>query len=74
MMLMGYVCGAWLMGEAALKASARLESGGGDRAFLEAKVVTARFYFAHLLPRANACLVAIEAGSDCMMALSEEQF
>ena len=74
LMLLGYVCGGWLMGESALKAAARLESGGGDESFLKAKVVTARFYCEHLLPRAGACLAAIEAGPDSMMALSADQF
>jgi hypothetical protein len=74
LMLMGYVCGAWIMGQSALKATAALEAGGGDRSFLEAKQVTARFYFEHLLPRAEACLATIEAGSASTMGLSEEQF
>jgi alkylation response protein AidB-like acyl-CoA dehydrogenase len=74
LMLLGYVCGGWLMGQSALKAAARLEAGGGDESFLEAKIVTARFYCEHLLPRAGACLAAIQAGPDSMMALSPEQF
>jgi alkylation response protein AidB-like acyl-CoA dehydrogenase len=74
LMLLGYVCGGWLMGQSALKAAARLASGGGDKAFLEAKLVTARFYCEHLLPRARACLAAIEAGPDSMMALDVDQF
>jgi alkylation response protein AidB-like acyl-CoA dehydrogenase len=74
LMLLGYVCGGWLMGQSALKAAARLESRGGDESFLKAKVVTARFYCEHLLPRAGACLAAIEAGPDSMMALSADQF
>ena len=74
LMLLGYVCGGWLMAQSALKASARLASGGGDAAFLEAKVVTARFYCEHLLPRASACLAAIQAGPDSMMALAADQF
>ena len=74
LMLLGYVCGGWLMGQSALKASARLASSGGDASFLNAKLVTARFYCEHLLPRAGACLAMIEAGPDSMMALSEDQF
>ena len=74
MMLLGYVCGAWLMGESALKAAANLDAGSGDKAFLEAKLVTSRFFFEHLLPRANAHLAAVKAGSASMMALNEDQF
>jgi alkylation response protein AidB-like acyl-CoA dehydrogenase len=74
LMLLGYVCGGWLMGQSALKASARLAAGGGDTAFLKAKLVTARFYCEHLLPRTGGCLAAIEAGPESMMALGADQF
>ncbi len=74
LMLLGYLCGGWLMGESALKARSRLASGGGDRAFLEAKVVTAKFYFEHYLPRVGACLAAVQAGPETMMALAPDQF
>ena len=68
------VCGGWLMGQSALKAEARLAAGRGDRSFLEAKVVTAKFYFEHFLPRVDGCLAAVQAGPDSMMALTPEQF
>jgi alkylation response protein AidB-like acyl-CoA dehydrogenase len=74
LMLLGYLCGGWVMGQSALKAAARLQAGGGDASFLKAKLVTARFYFEHLLPRAGACLASIEAGPESMMALAEDQF
>jgi hypothetical protein len=74
LMLLGYVCGGWVMGLSALKAAQRLAAGGGDEAFLKAKLVTARFYCEHLLPRAGACLVSVTAGPESMMALSGDQF
>jgi alkylation response protein AidB-like acyl-CoA dehydrogenase len=74
LMMMGYICGGWVMGLSALKASQLLTAGGGDESFLSAKLVTARFYCDHLLPRANSCLTTIQAGSDSMMSLQEEQF
>ena len=74
LMLLGYVCGGWVLGLSALKAQQLLKAGTGDRSFLEAKLVTARFYCEHLLPRAGACLVTMKAGSESMMALSEDQF
>lgn len=73
MMLMGYLCGGWVLGRSALKASQLLEAGG-DAAFLKTKQVTAQFYFDHLLPRTTSCLAAITAGSDSMMALTEDRF
>jgi alkylation response protein AidB-like acyl-CoA dehydrogenase len=74
LMLLGYVCGGWLMGLSALKAADRLEAASSDASFLTAKIVTARFYFEHLLPRAQSCLAAIEAGPESMMALAVDQF
>ena len=74
LMLLGYVCGGWVMGLSALKAAQLLGAGGGDEAFLTAKLATARFYCEHLLPRASACLVSVKAGPESTMALSEEQF
>jgi hypothetical protein len=74
LMLLGYVCGGWVMGRSALKAGQLLAAGSGDESFLKAKMVTAEFYCEHLLPRAHACLITLKAGSNSMMALSENQF
>ena len=74
LMLLGYLCGGWLLGQSALKASARLVAGAGDQSFLQAKRITARFFCEHLLPRTGACLAAIEAGAESVMALAEDQF
>jgi len=74
MMLMGYLCGGWVMGQAAHRAQQMLDGGTGDITFLKAKLVTAQFYFGHLLPRTDACLAAVKAGSESMMALDAEQF
>jgi alkylation response protein AidB-like acyl-CoA dehydrogenase len=74
LMLLGYVCGGWVMGLSALKAKQLLAAGGGDELFLEAKLATAQFYCDHLLPRAGACLISVKAGPESTMALSEDQF
>ena len=74
LMMLGFICGGWVMGRSALKASQMLAAGGGDEAFLQAKLVTARFYSEHLLPRADSCLTTVLAGSESMMALHENQF
>ena len=74
MMLMGYLCGGWVMGKAAIKATQMLQADGADEAFLKTKQVTAQFYFDHLLPRTASYLVPIKAGSGSMMALDAEQF
>lgn len=74
MMLLGFVCGGWIMGKSALKAVQLLESGAGDEAFMKAKLVTAQFYCDHLLPRTVSYLAAIRTGSESIMALDVEQF
>ena len=74
MMLMGYLCGGWVMGKSALKATQMLEAGNDDESFLKAKQVTAQFYFEHLLPRTLSYLATVKSGSESMMALDAEQF
>jgi alkylation response protein AidB-like acyl-CoA dehydrogenase len=74
LMLCGYVCGGWMMGRSALQAKRLLDAGAGDQGFLQAKLVTCRFYGEHLLPRAGACLAAMTAGPASIMALAEDQF
>ena len=71
--LTGTVVGGWLMARSALAAH-RNAANGGDRAFLEAKIVTARFYAEHVLPRAQALLPEITEGSGSVLALAEDQF
>ena len=73
MMLTGYVCGGWQMARAARVAQTRLASGQ-DPLFHEAKLLTARFYAEHILPKAGALLRSIQNGGTSIMALSEEQF
>ncbi len=70
--LMGIVAGGWQMARAALAAQKSLASG--DRAFLEAKIATARFYGDHVLVQAPGLRDTVVHGGAGVMALSEEQF
>ncbi|MFC3606233.1 acyl-CoA dehydrogenase [Stutzerimonas tarimensis] len=74
MQLMGYLCGGWAIARSALAAALMLGAGRGDPAFLEAKLITARFYAEHLLPRTQALLLSVQAGSGSIMALPEDAF
>jgi hypothetical protein len=74
MMMFGYICGAWMMAKASLKAQARLDLGQGDESFLQAKLITTQFYFEHLLPRIHANMASIQAGSHSIMSLKASQF
>ena len=56
-------------------AAARLKAAGeGDVAFLDAKLVTARFYGERLLPRTASLRCEIEGGAQALMALPPEMF
>jgi 3-(methylthio)propanoyl-CoA dehydrogenase len=74
LMLFGYLCGGWLLAKSALQAKAMLDCGEGDPDFLNAKLTTTRFYCEQLLPRTQACLAAVLAGSESVMALTADQF
>jgi acyl-CoA dehydrogenase len=71
--LMGIVAGGWQMARAALVCERKL-SQGGDKAFLEAKITTARFYGDHVLVQAPALRDTVVKGAAGVLALSEEQF
>jgi 3-(methylthio)propanoyl-CoA dehydrogenase len=68
------VVAGWLMARSALAAQSMLTGGSGDRSFLEAKVVTARFFAAHLLPQVHGLLGPVRAGKGDLMALEPTDF
>jgi alkylation response protein AidB-like acyl-CoA dehydrogenase len=68
--LMGVVAGGWQMARAALAAERNL--GSGDKAFLEAKIATARFYADHVLVQASGLRDTVVKGSAAVMAVPEE--
>jgi alkylation response protein AidB-like acyl-CoA dehydrogenase len=74
MRLWGTVAGGWLMAKAALVAKAELAAGGSDSDFLHAKIITARFYGEHILPRASSLKAEATAGAATMMAMAEDAF
>ncbi|WAB97730.1 acyl-CoA dehydrogenase C-terminal domain-containing protein [Pseudomonas putida] len=66
----GYVAYAYMW---ALMARAA-KAGEGDEAFYSAKLGTARFYFARLLPRVDSLVASVKAGSESLYLLDAEQF
>jgi alkylation response protein AidB-like acyl-CoA dehydrogenase len=58
--LCGYVIGGWLMAKSAVIAAAGLD--GAEREFYDAKVHTAAFYAAQVLPAAEALARVVESG------------
>ena len=72
--LLGVVAGGWQMTRAALVARQKLANGGADEDFLQAKIVTARFYADHVLSQAAGLSYAVVHGAEGALALREEQF
>ncbi|TVQ68785.1 MAG: acyl-CoA dehydrogenase [Oceanospirillales bacterium] len=73
MMLLGTVAGGWEMLRQA-EAAKKLQADGEDDAFLEAKQVTARFYFEQILPRYLGYARMVKAGSATITEMSDDQF
>ena len=71
--LAGTALGGWLLARGALVAQTRLASRDGDPAFLEAKLITARFYAEVVLPPALAELGPLKAAGRTVFALTEAQ-
>ncbi len=72
--LFGTVAGGWMMARAALVAQEQLRQPDADRDFLEAKLVTARFYAEHELPRAATLAREVTHGADSVLALDPAKF
>jgi acyl-CoA dehydrogenase len=70
LMLAGTVIGGWLMAKSALISQGKLAE---DTSFYSAKIITAQFYAEHIMSRAYGYTQAVKAGSDSMMALTEDQ-
>ena len=69
--LAGTALGGWLLARGALAAQRRLAVRDGDPAFLEGKIVTARFYAEVILPPALAQLGPLKAAGRTVFALPE---
>ncbi len=70
--MLGLTVGGYLMARGALAAERELADGGGDGAFLAARVATARFYGDHILPGAAALLGPATGGADLLFAVDPE--
>ncbi|WP_137921999.1 acyl-CoA dehydrogenase [Hydrogenophaga sp. 2FB] len=73
LMLAGNLVAGWQMARALLVAE-DLSAKGQDKAFMDAKIVTARFYADHILSRAPGVRDAIVDGAEAVTALAIESF
>ncbi|MCP5432351.1 MAG: acyl-CoA dehydrogenase C-terminal domain-containing protein [Alphaproteobacteria bacterium] len=72
--LTAYVALGLVWGRMVLAARKALDEGAGEKAFFEAKLVTARHFFERVLPAAQVHAVRAKAGADGLMALAAEAF
>ncbi len=70
--LVGHLTYAWLWARMAEVAYAKLDTASDD--FYKAKIATARFYFAKLLPEVESLKATIKGGAKPLMSLEDEQF
>jgi len=74
MHLMGIVAVGLMWLRMATAAAAQKSAGEGDAAFLDAKLVTARFFAERVIPRAGSLRREIEGGAESLMALPPAMF
>jgi alkylation response protein AidB-like acyl-CoA dehydrogenase len=74
MHIMGIVSLGLMWLRMAVAAQAALDAGSDDKEFMEAKLLTARFFAERIMPDAGALRRKLEAGSEAMMAMPVEAF
>ena len=73
LMLAGNLVAGWQLARSLLAAE-ELSAQGKDKAFMDAKIATARFYAEHILSRAPGLRDAIVEGAESVTALSADAF
>ena len=74
MHILGIVATGLMWLRMAKAAAGLLESGEGDSKYLEAKLITARYFAERIMPDAGALRRKIEGGAESLMALDPEMF
>jgi alkylation response protein AidB-like acyl-CoA dehydrogenase len=73
-MYSGYVTLAYIWAKMAKVAQDAIAAGTTEEDYYKAKLTTARFYFARILPRTKMHAAGMVAGADTLMDLDEEHF
>jgi hypothetical protein len=74
LLLAGQFVAGWQMARSLLAAERGLASGAGDRAFLQAKIATARFHAEHILARLPGARDTIVDGAASVTAMPLDAF
>jgi hypothetical protein len=72
--MFGIVTGGFLMAKGAMAAQEGQADPSADQRFLDAKLITARFFADQFLPQAIGLLTPITEGHKTVTALSDDQF
>jgi len=74
LMYAGYITVGYFWLQMAVVAQAKLDEGTSEKAFYEAKILTARFYFDRMLTRTRSLVSAIHSGCDNLMEMDTALF
>ena len=74
LMYSGYVSLAYFWAKMAAVAQSKLAEGTDNPEFYQAKIDTARFYFARILPRTLSHAAMVKAGNESLAAIDEQHF
>jgi len=74
LMYSGYVSLAYFWAKMAAVAQSKLAEGTNNPEFYQAKIDTARFFFARILPRTLSHAAMVKAGNESLAAIDEQHF
>jgi len=72
LMMLGRLCGGWMMARAGGTAASRLSDTSADPSFMQAKVTTSRVFMTHHLPQVQALAAIIMTGDDAVLGMDAE--
>lgn len=73
LMMLGRLCGGWMMARGALAALAQADAADADQAFLNARIKMAEYYAQRNLPLVEASVVIIQSSAETTVALQADQ-
>jgi len=72
LMLLGHLCGGWMMTRASYKAAAQKSDISANPSFMRAKLATARVFMTHHLPQVHALAEVIITGDNAVLAMDAD--
>ena len=72
LMLLGRLCGGWMMARASYKAAQLQSDASCDPSFMQAKLAIARVFMTHHLPQVQALADVIMTGDDAVLAIDPD--